>query len=209
VFSFYATKPITTGEGGMVVTDDDEVARRISVMRLHGIDRDAWDRYRSTKPAWEYAVVEAGYKYNMPDLLAAIGRVQLAKSESFLERRRSIARTYSDHLRDLDYLRLPPRCDQSSWHLYVIRLRSGRLTIGRNEFIQRLSNAGIGTSVHFIPLHTMPYYADRYGLRAEDFPVSLAAYQAAISLPIYPTLTDEQVARVVTAIRETGDSALR
>lgn len=209
VFSFYATKTITTGEGGMVTTNDDALARRMSVMRLHGIDRVVWNRYTSRTPGWEYRVVEAGYKYNLPDILAAMGRVQLEKAEQFHRRRREIAAAYREAFSSRDYLRLPPDRPGSSWHLYVIRIRPGRLTIDRNEYIERLSVAGIGTSVHYIPLHIMPYYRDRYDLRPDDFPVSLEAYGAAISLPIYPGLDDESVRRVIAAVIEIGDGALR
>lgn len=209
VFSFYATKTLTTGEGGMIVTDDDALARRMSLMRLHGIDRDVWDRYRSSRPSWEYQVVEAGYKYNMPDILAAIGRVQLEKSTSFTHRRREIARAYLQGLADRDYLRLPIDSNDSSWHLFIIRIDPGRLAIDRDEFIRRLADCGVGTSVHYIPLHVMPYYRDRYGLRAEDFPVSLKAYQTAISLPIYPGLHEESVQRVIRELLRIGDDALR
>lgn len=207
VYSFYATKTITTGEGGMVVTDDDRLARRISVMRLHGIDREVWDRYTSPKPSWQYEVVEAGYKYNMPDLLAAIGRVQLRKAERFLERRREIARTYRRLFADRDYLVPPVASEESSWHLFVLRLRLEALSIGRDEFMERLAAEGVGTSVHYIPLHVMPYYRDRYGLKPDDFPVSWDAYRRAVSLPIYPGLRDEDVARVAEAVLRVGDAA--
>jgi dTDP-4-amino-4,6-dideoxygalactose transaminase len=208
VFSFYATKTITTGEGGMVVTDDPDLARRMSVMRLHGIDREVWDRYTARSPSWHYQVVEAGFKYNLPDLLAAIGRVQLARADSFLARRREIASAYRAMLGELHYLALPPECETGSWHLFVVRLETDRLSIGRDEFIERLAERGIGTSVHYIPLHLMPYYRDRYRLKPTDFPVSLDAYSRAVSLPIYPELTDEQVARIADAVRAVGDGAL-
>lgn len=208
VYSFYATKTITTGEGGMVVTDDAGLAERMSVMRLHGIDREVWDRYTSTRPSWQYSVVEAGFKYNMPDLLAAIGRVQLTKARRFLDERRTIARRYHELLGGRDYFTLPLESGESSWHLYPIRLRLERLTIDRDEFIARLAEAGVATSVHYIPLHIMPYYRERYGLNPEDFPVSWEAYRRAISLPIYPGLSEEAVARVAEAVLAIGDGAL-
>ena len=208
VYSFYATKTMTTGEGGMVVTEDDEIAHRMSVMRLHGIDREVWDRYTSPRPAWQYEVVEAGFKYNLPDILASIGRVQLRKATGFARRRTQIARLYSRLLADRDYLELPTPSDESSWHLYVIRIRRERLAIARDEFIERLAARGIGTSVHYIPLHLMPYYRTRYGLKPDDFPVSLDAYTRAVSLPIYPGLSDDEVARVVDAVTAVGDGAL-
>ena len=207
VYSFYATKTITTGEGGMVVTDDAELARRMTVMRLHGIDREVWDRYTSPRPSWQYEVVEAGFKYNLPDILAALGRVQLRRADGFARRRREIASIYHDRLADREYLELPPACAESSWHLYVVRIRPERLRVGRDEFIARLADLGIGTSVHYIPLHLMPYYRDRYGLKPEDFPVSLDAYTRAFSLPIYPGLDDGEVERVAEAVRSVGDGA--
>lgn len=207
VYSFYATKTLTTGEGGMIVTDDDRLAERMSVMRLHGIDREVWNRYTSTKPSWQYEIVDAGYKYNLPDILAAIGRVQLKKAESFLRRRREIVHAYLRGLQDHDYLRLPEDVEGSSWHLFIVRLRPEKLRIDRDEFIERLAAAGIGTSVHYIPLHLMPYYRKRYDLRPDDFPVSLRAYQSAMSLPVYPGLSDESVARVIREVTRIGDAA--
>ncbi|TVQ28317.1 MAG: DegT/DnrJ/EryC1/StrS family aminotransferase, partial [Spirochaetaceae bacterium] len=207
VFSFYATKTITTGEGGMLVTDDDALARRASVLRLHGIDRDVWDRYTSDRPSWEYRIVDVGFKYNMPDLLAAIGRVQLTRAESFLAGRRRVAAIYARELADADYLQLPDTSD-SACHLYVVRVRSGRLSITRDELMHRLADLGIGTSLHYIPLHLMPYYAQRYGFSPADFPVSLDAYQRAVSLPIYPDLTDEEAQRVTRTIRSVCESHL-
>ena len=209
VYSFYATKTITTGEGGMITTDDDRLAKRMRVMRLHGIDREVWDRYTSTRPAWHYQVVEAGYKYNLPDLLAAIGRVQLRRANDFLAARRAIAARYHAALADVDFLRLPPASDESSWHLYVIRIEPELLSITRDQFIDRLSAAGIGTSVHYIPLHVMPYYRDRYGLKPEDFPVSWDSYARAISLPIYPGLTNDDVDRIADTVGNIGNAARR
>ncbi len=207
VYSFYATKTMTTGEGGMVVTDNPDWARRMTTMRLHGIDREVWDRYTADRASWEYEVVEAGFKYNMPDILAAIGREQLRKARGFLEARRRIAEAYRVLLEDCDYLELPPCCRDSSCHLYVIRLRLERLSIDRREFIDRLAALGVGTSVHYMPLHLMPYYRNRYGLKPHDFPVSLDVYSRSISLPIYPGLSDDQVARVAEAVRQVGDGA--
>jgi len=208
VYSFYATKTITTGEGGMVVTDDERLARRMAVMRLHGIDREVWDRYTSPRPSWEYDVIEAGYKYNMPDILATIGRVQLRKANAFSARRHEIASIYLKLLGDRDYLELPPASTESSWHLFMIRIRPDRLTIGRDRFIELLAEHGIGTSVHYIPLHIMRYYRDRYGLKPSDFPISLDAYTRTLSLPIYPGLDDEQVTRIAETVKAIGDGAL-
>ncbi len=204
VFSFYATKTITTGEGGMVVTRREDLARRIRVMRLHGIDRDVWNRYTAENASWQYDVVEAGYKYNLTDLAAAIGVAQLAKAETFLERRRAVARAYLAGLGGCGWLDLPEDTDDNGWHLFVVRLRADRLSIDRDRFVAELQQRGIGTSVHFIPLHLMSYYRTRYGLAPEDFPVALRLYQAAVSLPIYPSLSDEEIARVIAAVCEVG-----
>ena len=204
VFSFYATKTITTGEGGMVTTSDPEIAARISVMRLHGIDREVWKRYTDSKASWKYDVVAAGFKYNLPDMAAAVGRVQLRRAYEFLERRRVIAERYLEAFRDLDFLQLPSAPDQHAWHLFILRIKPEKLTINRDEFINRLQAAGIGTSVHYIPLHIMSYYARSYGFAPEDFPVSMRVYRTTFSIPIYPDLTDSEVERVIEAVRSIG-----
>jgi dTDP-4-amino-4,6-dideoxygalactose transaminase len=204
VYSFYATKPITTGEGGMVVTDRDEIAKRISVMRLHGIDRDIWNRYTEKGAGWRYDIVAPGYKYNLTDLAAAIGRIQLQKAESMLARRRLIAHRYLGAFNGLDFLTLPPHAPNHAWHLFIIRLREERLSIDRDRFIEELQKRGIGVSVHFIPLHIMSYYRDRYGLKPEDFPASLACYRSCISLPLYASMTDDEVETVISALVEVG-----
>jgi dTDP-4-amino-4,6-dideoxygalactose transaminase len=209
VFSFYATKPITTGEGGMVVTRRDELAERMRIMRLHGIDRDVWKRYTSAPASWRYEVVAPGFKYNLPDLAAAIGRVQLRRADEFWEARRRIAGAYLRGLGDLDYVRLPAEAPGHSWHLFLIRLVEEKLTIDRDRFAAELTGLGIGVSVHFIPLHMMPYYRIRYRLREDDFPASLRAFRCGLSLPIYPGLSDEEVQRVIVAVRATGDRYLR
>ncbi len=201
VYSFYATKTITTGEGGMVVTGREELARRMGLMRLHGIDREVWDRYRSPDASWYYQVVEPGYKYNLSDLAAAIGRVQLRRAGEFLEARRRIARLYLSELAELEALRLPDWSEQHAWHLFLVRLRPRRLRIDRDRFVRELQAAGIGVSVHFIPLHLMPYYQSRYGYRPEDFPAAMDNFLASFSLPIYPGLSAAQVERVIAAVR--------
>jgi dTDP-4-amino-4,6-dideoxygalactose transaminase len=204
VFSFYATKPITTGEGGMVVTDRDDLAERMKVMRLHGIDRDVWDRYTSAGASWSYAVTEAGYKYNLPDLAAAIGRVQLAKAGVMHRRRREIGKRYRDALADLPWLTLPPDHPEHCYHLFILQLDLSMLPVDRDGFIERMREAGVGTSVHFIPLHVMPYYRRLYGYSEASFPVSWRRFTRAVSLPIYPGLTDEQVDRIIDAVRGTA-----
>lgn len=203
VFSFYATKTITTGEGGMVVTRNPEIAARCRVMRLHGISRDAFDRYNSTKPAWHYEVVAPGFKYNMTDLAASIGIHQLKKVWEFQKRRQAIAERYDQKLAGLP-VTLPPHPDQGdvhAWHLYVLRLQPGA-RMPRDQFIEKMSKMGIGCSVHFIPLHLHPYWRDSYNLKPEDFPNALAVYQSAVSLPLYTKMTDEDQARVIEAIKE-------
>jgi dTDP-4-amino-4,6-dideoxygalactose transaminase len=203
VFSFYATKTITTGEGGMVVSRDRNVLQRIRTMRLHGIDRNVFDRYTSTAPRWYYEVIAPGFKYNMPDIAAAMGIAQLRKAQRFLARRAAIARMYSAALAGLP-LRIPavtrPQ-DIHSWHLYVILLELEALTIERARFIELMAEQGIGCSVHFIPLHLQPYWRDRYHLRPESFPAALDTYQRAVSLPIYTRMSDADVERVIRAVR--------
>jgi dTDP-4-amino-4,6-dideoxygalactose transaminase len=204
VFSFYATKPLSTGEGGMVATASEEMAKRIRVMRLHGINRDIWDRYRSKKPNWYYEVVAPGFKYNMADLMAAIGIHQLNKVDSFQKRRQRIAKYYSQAFANFP-LRPPVQTkpeDKHAWHLYVIQLDLENVKITRDEFIEKMAERGIGTSVHFIPLHLHPYWRNRYGFKPEDYPVALDCYQRAVSLPIYSKMTDEDVDRVVQAVRK-------
>lgn len=206
VFSFYANKTMTTGEGGMIVTDRKDLAEHMSVMRLHGIDRPVWDRYTSAGHtsaghSWSYQIVAAGYKYNLTDLAASIGRVQLKRAQSFLKRRRKIAKIYIGELSECDFLTLPQYSDEHAWHLFLIRLKSN---MDRGLFIDRLSEQGIGSSVHYRPLHTMPYYRDLYGYRESDYPVSYSNYQSSVSLPIYPSLSEENVQRVVDSIKKIG-----
>lgn len=202
-FSFYATKTICTGEGGMVVTADDDAARRMKVMRLHGINRDAWDRYTAKNASWQYDVIAPGFKYNLTDVASSMGIHQLARAEALRNQRESIARRYSTAFASLP-LQLPaeaPAGDIHAWHLFPIRLETARLAIDRARFIEEMREAGIGTSVHFIPLHHMTYWRERYGLSPKDFPVASAAYEHIVSLPIYPGMTDGQVERVIDAVR--------
>ncbi len=203
VFSFYATKPLATGEGGMIVTRDPGIAQRCRVMRLHGINRDVFDRYVSNRPAWYYEVVAPGFKYNMSDLAAAIGIHQLKKIEVFQKKRQQIAESYDEAFSSLPVI-LPPKPaigEQHGWHLYVIRLKDDA-RIKRDDFIQAMSERGIGCSVHFIPLHIHPYWRDTYKLRPEDYPQALDAYQRAVSLPIYTRMTDEDQKRVINAVHD-------
>jgi len=203
VFSFYATKTITTGEGGMVVTRCPELANRCRIMRLHGISRDSFDRYTSTKPAWHYEVVAPGYKYNMTDIAASLGIHQLKKAWAFQNTRSMMARRYDQAFSGLQ-LDLPPHApstDTHAWHLYVIRLKSSA-PVSRDCFIEKMSEIGIGCSVHFIPLHLHPYWRDRYNLLPETFPNAHATYQRAVSLPLYTKMTRADQDRVIFAVRE-------
>lgn len=203
VYSFYATKPIATGEGGMLVTHNPDIAQRCRVMRLHGISRDAFDRYTSTKPAWYYEIVAPGFKYNMTDLAASLGIHQLKKAWTFQQKRAEIAKRYDQELANLPLL-LPPKPkdgDIHSWHLYVIRLDDSA-KISRNTFIEQMAAQGIGCSVHYIPLHLHPYWRDTYRLKPEDFPQALSTYERAVSLPIYTKMTEVDQERVIQGVRE-------
>jgi dTDP-4-amino-4,6-dideoxygalactose transaminase len=206
VYSFYATKTITTGEGGMVATDKDALAQRIRIMRLHGIDRDVWKRYTVPGASWKYDVVAPGYKYNLTDLAAAIGRVQLQKAEAMLLQRRTIAQKYIAAFRGLDFLQVPPQADNHAWHLFIIRINEAKLTIDRDAFIEELEKRGIGVSVHFIPLHLMSYYRDKYSLKPEDFPAALQTFRSCISIPMSASLTEPEVERVISAVAEVGET---
>ena len=198
VFSFYANKTMTTGEGGMVVTRDPIVAQRIRLMRIHGISSDAFNRYVSKTPAWYYEVVAAGFKYNLTDIAASIGIEQLRKIDRFLLRRQQLADRYDASLASLPLI-LPPRPKRGSnhaWHLYVVRLTAAA-RCSRDEIIGRLAESGIGTSVHFIPLHRQPFWRDRYSLHVEQFPATEKAFQSMLTLPLYTRMTDADQQRVV------------
>jgi len=200
-FSFYATKTITTGEGGMITTGDETLAERCRIMALHGINRDAWKRY-TAEGSWYYEITAPGYKYNMSDLAAAMGLAQLQKAERMWQRRREIAHRYNQAFGPIEELQRPANrtgC-QHAWHLYILRLNLDRLTINRAQFIQQLKTRNIGTSVHFIPLHLHPYYQKNYGYRPEDFPIAYREYQRVVSLPIYSKMTDDDVTDVIEAV---------
>ncbi|GHO82746.1 DegT/DnrJ/EryC1/StrS family aminotransferase [Dictyobacter formicarum] len=202
-FSFYATKTLSTGEGGMLTTANSDYAQRASMMALHGISRDAWKRYKS-EGSWYYEVLQAGYKYNMTDIAASLGLHQLARSQWLLQRRRAIAQRYTEAFSQWPELETPPNPAhvEHAWHLYILRLQLERLAITRDAFIQALTEARIGASVHFIPLHLHPFYRDSYHLAPHDFPVAFQTYQRAISLPLYPGMTDEDVDDVIFAIEQ-------
>ena len=202
VFSFYANKTMTTGEGGMLVTRNAELAKRARVMRLHGMNRDAFDRFTAQVPSWYYEIVAPGFKYNMTDIAAALGLHQLKRLPGFQQRREQIAQTYHQAFADLPLI-LPPQAqagDVHSWHLYVLRL-SDALEIERDLFIERMYALGIGCSVHYIPLHLHPYWRDRYDLRREQFPHSQKAFERMLSIPLYTSMTDAEVQRVIAAVR--------
>lgn len=202
-FSFYATKTITTGEGGMVTTDDDALAARISMMRLHGLSRDVWKRC-SAEGTWCYEVLEAGYKYNLTDIQAALGLVQLAKCDAMWRRRVAIAERYNQALPSLDAYRIPQVASeiQHAWHLYVILVEPDVLKIHRDQVIEELRQRGIETAVHFIPLHLHPYYQRVWGYRPGQFPVAESYFERCISLPIYPGMSDGDVDRVVESLKD-------
>lgn len=203
VFSFYANKTMTTGEGGMVATRHPDIAARVRIMRIHGISRDVFDRFVAATPSWFYEVVAPGFKYNLTDIAAAMGIEQLRKIDRFLARRRKLARRYFEELADLPLVLPADAADggQHAWHLYVVRLTQAA-AMTRDALIDRMSAEGIGTSVHYIPLHRHPYWRDRYGLRPEQFPAADAAYQAMLSLPLYTKMTDADQARVIHTLRK-------
>jgi dTDP-4-amino-4,6-dideoxygalactose transaminase len=201
-FSFYATKTITTGEGGMATTEKPEWAERMRMMGLHGISKDAWKRY-TAEGSWYYEILSPGFKYNLTDIAAAIGIEQLKKCTHFWEIRQRYATLYNEGLQDIPAIITPyvaPEM-QHAWHLYVIQLDLERLRIGRNEFITLLKQEGIGTSVHFIPLHLHPYYRDTFGYGPADFPHASFVFERIVSLPIYPKMTEADVQRVIDTVR--------
>ncbi len=203
VFSFYANKTITTGEGGMAVTRHPKLAERMRVMRLHGMSRDAFDRFSAKTPAWYYEIVAPGFKYNMTDIAAAMGVEQLARLPQFVQRRQHLAARYQAQLAGLPLV-LPadaPAGDAHAWHLYVVRLAPG-VRAGRDEIIQALSDRGIGTSVHYVPLHRQPYWRDRYQLTPARFAHAEAAYQCMLSLPLFTAMHDTDQDRVIGALHE-------
>jgi dTDP-4-amino-4,6-dideoxygalactose transaminase len=205
VFSFYANKTMTTGEGGMVVTRDAELAQRVRLMRLHGISQDAFNRYVSRTPAWYYEVVAAGFKYNLTDIASSMGIQQLRKIDRFWQRREQMARHYHEALAGLP-LELPATADTGAgsthaWHLYPVRL-APEARLGRDELILQLSQRGIGTSVHFIPLHRQPVWRDSCELSPARFPVAESCYARVLSLPLYTKMSDADQCRVIAALHE-------
>jgi perosamine synthetase len=200
-FSFYATKTLSTGEGGMICTENEEISERCKVMRLHGINRDAWNRYNESG-SWYYEVVAPGYKYNFTDLQASLGLAQLKKVDLMWQRRKEIAQRYTEALKDNDGIRLiTMKADrESSWHLFPIRLNLEALKINRAQFIDQLKDAGIGAAVHFMPVHMHLYYKETLSLDDKDFPAATNAFHRLLSLPIYPGMTEAQVERVIDVL---------
>ena len=203
-FSFYANKTITTGEGGLLATNDEGIFDRVHIMRLHGIDRDIWNRFTAEKATWEYDVIAPGFKYNLPDVAAAIGLAQLERAEILRRERQRCAAFYYEHLGKLACVELPvchgPHEDHS-WHLFWLVL-SEDSPVARDRFIELMDDAGIGTSVHYKPLHRMTYYRERYALEAEAFPSAERHWRGCVSLPIYPSLTDQELGYVCESVRQ-------
>lgn len=204
-FSFYANKCITTGEGGMAVTDRDDLAERMRTMSLHGMSKDAWKRF-TARGSWYYEIVAPGFKYNMTDVAASLGLSQLARAEELLAARVSIAERFIEGLRDVPEVETPVELPnrKHSWHLFSVKLRLDLLDIDRSQFIEEMKARGVAASVHWLPLHKQPYYVQTYGYVPSDFPVAAAVWPRLVSLPIFPSMTDEEVEHVVRVV---GDIA--
>lgn len=206
VFSFYVTKTITTAEGGMVCTKNPDLAKRMSIMRMHGMDRTTWNRYTSPKASWEYDIIAPGYKFNLPDILSAIGCCQVDRAELFFEQRKKIVQKYNEAFKKLDFIKLPPNDEGNSWHLYLMRLIPEKLKINREEFAKRLQQEGLGISVHFIPLFHFTYWKELYpNFTAENFPIAEEHYSNTISIPLFPDETEEQSDYVIKTITKIGN----
>lgn len=207
VFSFYVTKTMTTAEGGMVCVRDQALAKRMTVMRMHGMDRTTWDRYTSPRASWEYDIVDLGWKFNLPDLLAVIGRVQLSRADNFFEARKKIVSLYNEAFSKMDFIQLPPDGTGNAWHLYLARLNLDKLKINREDFAKALQKEGIGISVHFIPLFHFNYWAklDK-NFNAKNFPNAESQYQRTISLPLWPDMTENMAQSVIAAVKKIGDA---
>jgi dTDP-4-amino-4,6-dideoxygalactose transaminase len=209
-FSFYANKTITTGEGGMATTFDPALAERMRLMSLHGLSKDAWDRYSGGR-AWDYRIVAPGYKYNLTDVAAAIGIHQLRRAEAMRQEREAVAERFFDALAEVEELELPPRGDNRihSWHLFPVRLRLDRLATSRSEFIDALKDAGIGCSVHWRPLHLHPYYREAFGWRPEDLPVASEVWERLVSLPIFPGMRGSEIDSVIETVKSLCEARRR
>jgi perosamine synthetase len=201
-YSFYANKTITTGEGGMAVTHDSQLADRMRMMSLHGLSRDAWDRYRGGA-SWDYRIIAPGFKYNLTDVAAAIGVHQLGRAETLRLEREEIAKRYRTDFAEIAALELPPICENRlhSWHLFPVQLRLEKLSIDRNAFMEKLKASGVGCSVHWRPLHLHPYYEENFGWLPAHLPTASSIWPRLVSLPLYPGMTDEEYSHVVTTVR--------
>ena len=207
VFSFYVTKTITTAEGGMVCTKNADLARRMTTMRMHGMDRTTWDRYTSPRASWEYDIIAPGYKFNLPDMLAALGCCQVKRAQLFYQQRKKIVEKYNEAFSKLDFIQLPPDGPGNSWHLYLMRIRPEKLKITREEFAKKMQEAGLGISVHFIPIFHFTYWKELYpDFTAQNYPNAEKQYSQTISIPLYPDMTDEEADYVIKTVTEIGKS---
>ena len=205
VFSFYVTKTITTAEGGMVCTKNPELAKRMTMMRMHGMDRTTWDRYTSPRASWEYDIVAPGYKFNLPDVLSALGCCQVDRAVLFYEQRKAIVEQYNKAFSELDFIKLPPDGEGNAWHLYLMRINPEKLTISREEFAKKLQGEGIGISVHFIPIFHFTYWKELYpDFTAKNYPNAETQYSQTISIPLYPDMPQEQVDYVINTVIKIG-----
>ena len=205
VFSFYVTKTITTAEGGMVCTKNPELAKRMTMMRMHGMDRTTWDRYTSPRASWEYDIVAPGYKFNLPDVLSALGCCQVDRAVLFYEQRKAIVEQYNKAFSELDFIKLPPDGEGNAWHLYLMRINPEKLTISRDEFAKKLQGEGIGISVHFIPIFHFTYWKELYpDFTAKNYPNAETQYSQTISIPLYPDMPQEQVNYVINTVIKIG-----
>jgi perosamine synthetase len=202
-FSFYANKCITTGEGGMACTNNDDYADRMRIMSLHGISRDAWKRF-TAEGSWYYEIIAPGFKYNLTDIASAIGIHQLRKADELHRKRAALAALYTEHLASIDEITVPRQLPDRihSWHLYCIRLDTSKTTKDRGQVISELQKRGIGTSVHWLPLHMHPYYRETYGYKPEDFPIACSLYPGLITLPLYPDMTEDDIRCVCTNLKQ-------
>ena len=205
VFSFYVTKTMTTAEGGMVTTRDKDALKRMSVMRMHGMDRTTWDRYTSPRASWEYDIIAPGYKFNLPDVLAAIGVCQLDRAWLFYEQRKAIVDMYNKAFSSLDFIELPPDGPGNSWHLYLMRIVPEKLKITREQFAKKMQEAGLGISVHFIPIFHFTYWRELYpDFTAQNYPNAENQYNRTISIPLYPDMTKEDAELVIETVKKIG-----
>ncbi|MCQ2592653.1 MAG: DegT/DnrJ/EryC1/StrS family aminotransferase [Treponema sp.] len=205
VFSFYVTKTITTAEGGMVCTRNPDLAKRMTAMRLHGMDRTTWDRYTSPRASWEYDIIAPGYKCNLPDVLAAIGCCQVERAQLFFEQRKAVAEKYNEAFSKLDFIQLPPTGEGNSWHLYLMRIIPEKLTITREQFAKKMQEMGLGISVHFIPIFHFTYWKELYDdFTAENYPNAENQYSRTISIPLFPDMTQEMTDYVIETVTKIG-----